>query len=154
MKKIWLPLCLLLPFSVQALVRAEEAPVQREQARPAHEISAPTVDIELLQAGDGPALEGGQVATFQYSCSLEDGTVVASNQGEKPLRHLYRADDQRVIPGWRQGVARMRQGEARRVRVPAELAYGATGAGEDVPPHTSLIFEIHLLKIEPAPGVA
>jgi FKBP-type peptidyl-prolyl cis-trans isomerase len=150
MKKVWLPLCLLLPFSAQALVQAQELPAQPQvEAR-----VTPEVDIEVLESGQGPALEVGAVASFAYTCSLEDGTVVATNQDAKPLRHLYRPDDARVIPGWRQGVAQMRQGEQRRVRVPASLAYGDTGAGEEVPPGTPLVFESRLLKVEPAPGVS
>jgi FKBP-type peptidyl-prolyl cis-trans isomerase FkpA len=59
----------------------------------------------------------------------------------------------RVIPGWNQGippngeVAGMRVGEQRRLLIPAELAYGARGAGRAIPPNANLIFDVELVEI-------
>ncbi len=53
----------------------------------------------------------------------------------------------RVIAGWDQGVAGMRVGGTRTLLIPAALGYGARGAGDDIPPNASLVFDIELLEV-------
>ena len=53
----------------------------------------------------------------------------------------------RVIAGWDQGVAGMRVGGTRTLLIPAALGYGARGAGDDIPPNVSLVFDIELLEV-------
>jgi len=60
---------------------------------------------------------------------------------------------QRVIDGWTEGVALMREGEMYEFAIPPALAYGARGAGEDVPPNQVLLFKVELLAIVATPAV-
>ncbi|KAL5273936.1 FKBP2 family protein [Megaselia abdita] len=52
-----------------------------------------------------------------------------------------------VIKGWDQGLLGMCEGEKRRLVIPSELAYGKSGSGQKIPPDSTLIFEVELIKI-------
>ena len=52
-----------------------------------------------------------------------------------------------VIKGWDEGVMNMKVGEKVRLYIPAELGYGARGAGAVIPPNADLIFDVELLAV-------
>ena len=116
------------------------------------------VRFGLGQPGAGPAIEAGQTAIMHYTGWLDAG---GWEKGEKfdssrdrgqpfPVQNVGAG---RVIKGWNQGIAPnggfagMRVGEQRRLMIPAELAYGARGAGRAIPPNANLIFDVELLEI-------
>lgn len=79
--------------------------------------------------------------------TLEDGTVFDSSiPREQPLTFTVGAGQ--VIKGWDQGLLGMCEGEKRRLVIPPELGYGSSGAGDKIPPDSTLIFETELIKIE------
>lgn len=78
---------------------------------------------------------------------MEDGTVFDSSiPREQPL--TFTVGTGQVIKGWDQGLLGMCAGEKRRLVIPPELGYGASGAGDKIPPDATLIFETELIKIE------
>lgn len=101
-----------------------------------------------LVDGTGEGLVKGQTATVEYT-----GWVVET--GERFDSSLARADAFRftlgrgqVILGWDKGLRGMKVGGTRVLKIPAYLAYGASGAGS-IPPHADLVFQVQLLEASP-----
>ena len=102
--------------------------------------------IEVTQIGDGDIAENGQRVTVHYEGRLTDETVFdASKPRGQPFNFTIGAGQ--VIQGWEQGVAGMKVGEKRRLTIPENFGYGAVGAGEVIPPHATLVFDIELLSV-------
>ena len=55
------------------------------------------------------------------------------------------------IPCWKEGLMKMKVGGKARIVCPANIAYGETGKAPSIPPKSTLIFDVDLLAIEPAP---
>ncbi len=79
-----------------------------------------------------------------YEGRLTDGTLFDSSV-RRGQPATFRLDQ--VIPGWREALQLMPEGARWKLYIPSELAYGAQGAGETIPPHSTLIFDVELLKI-------
>ena len=102
--------------------------------------------IEVMQEGDGDVAEHGQRVTVHYEGRLTDDTVFDTSRARgQPFGFTIGAGQ--VIQGWEQGVNGMKVGEMRRLTIPADLGYGATGAGDVIPPHATLVFDIELLTV-------
>jgi peptidylprolyl isomerase len=96
--------------------------------------------------GEGAMPEQGETVIVHYTGWLEDGTKFDSSldRGE-PFAFVL--GQGQVIPGWDEGLATMKVGGKRQLRIPAELGYGDTGSGA-IPPGATLIFDIELLSIQ------
>jgi FKBP-type peptidyl-prolyl cis-trans isomerase FkpA len=100
----------------------------------------------VLQTGDGPAATPGQHVTVHYTGWLTNGTKFdSSHDRHSPFSFDLGQGD--VIKGWDEGVAGMKVGEKRRLVIPANLGYGARGAGGVIPPNATLVFEVELLGV-------
>ena len=104
--------------------------------------------IEDLIVGDGGEAKDYNKVVVNYTGKLEDGSVFDSslNPGRSPFTFTLGAGS--VIKGWDQGLKNMKVGGKRKLTIPPDLAYGANGAGNAVPPNTTLIFEVELLEVE------
>ena len=102
--------------------------------------------VETLQEGKGDLATVNQQIYVHYEGKLTDGTVFdASRPRGQPFS--FTLGKGQVIKGWDLGVEGMAIGEIRRLTIPPELGYGATGAGGVIPPNATLIFEVELLAV-------
>lgn len=100
---------------------------------------------KVLKEGNGNAPAATDMVQVNYVGKLIDGTVFDESKG-KPAE--FRVDG--VIKGWTEILQLMKPGGKVKVVIPSDLAYGARYAGEKIPPFSTLVFEIELVKIMPA----
>lgn len=105
-----------------------------------------TVEFDDLETGSGKAAERGALITAHYQGWLADGTLFESSYDKgRPFQTVLSKN--KVIQGWFIGLQGMRVGGKRRLRVPAELAYGERAIGNKIPANSDLVFEIELLEV-------
>ena len=102
------------------------------------------IQYEVITAGEGAQPSATDTVTVHYQGSLIDGTVFDSSvQRGEPATFPVNG----VIPGWQEVLPMMKSGSKWRVFIPSELAYGERGAGNAIPPHSPLVFDIELISI-------
>lgn len=111
-------------------------------------IDSDPFEIKTLVEGKGEGAKAGQTVTVNYLGTLKsDGTKFDSSYDRKePFSFNLGAGE--VIPGWDQGVVGMKVGEKRKLTIPASLGYGSMGAGDSIPPNSTLIFEVEMVAIK------
>jgi len=104
-----------------------------------------------LRVGTGPGAVANNVLTLRYTAWFYDpsstdgkGALFESSAGGAPFQFVLGVGQ--VITGWERGLVGMQAGGLRRLVIPPSLAYGPT-RNRVVPPNTTLVFEIELLKI-------
>ncbi len=103
--------------------------------------------IEVLNEGEGEAIENGDNASVHYVGTLEDGTKFDSSI-DRGIPFDFNLGAGQVIKGWDLGVLGMKVGEKRKLIIPSNLAYGENGIPGAIPPNATLIFEVELLEIK------
>ncbi len=97
--------------------------------------------------GTGAEAVSGKRVTVNYLGTLANGAKFDSSY-DRGTPFTFTLGIGQVIKGWDMGVAGMKVGGKRTLTIPPELGYGARGAGADIPPNATLIFEVELLKVE------
>lgn len=113
--------------------------------RPEVDTTASGLQYEVIVKGEGPNPTATSEVTVHYTGKLLDGTVFDSSveRGEPISFNLGQ-----VIPGWTEGLQLMQPGAKYILYIPSDLAYGEKGAGADIPPYSTLIFEVELIAIK------
>jgi len=106
--------------------------------------------LHQAKAADAPTPKQGQMVSVHYTGWLADNGKPGKkfdssvDRGQKFSFHIGM---RRVIKGWDEGVMSMKVGEKRRLIIPPQLAYGASGIGGVIPPNATLIFEVELFEV-------
>ena len=102
------------------------------------------LQYEVLTEGTGKKPTAKDTVRCHYEGRLLDGTVFDSSyQRNQPADFGL----QQVIAGWTEGVQLMGEGAKYRFYIPYMLAYGEGGAGAQIPPFATLIFDVELIKV-------
>jgi FKBP-type peptidyl-prolyl cis-trans isomerase len=134
-----------------AMAKQAEESVAKEAAYLAENALKPGVvetesglQYEVLEAGTGRKPSYMDTVLVNYEGTFLDGTVFDSSfeRGEPEEIPLNM-----VIPGWSEGIQLMSEGSSYRFYIPSELAYGGDGAGQVIPPYTTLVFKVDLISI-------
>lgn len=122
-----------------------EAFLAENGAREGVVTTASGLQYEVITEGDGPKPLATDTVVTHYHGTLIDGTVFDSSV-ERGAPATFPLN--RVIPGWTEGLQLMPVGSKWRLFVPPGLAYGERGAGADIGPNATLVFEVELLEIQ------
>jgi FKBP-type peptidyl-prolyl cis-trans isomerase FklB len=107
------------------------------------------LQYKVLREGQGTTPKATDSVTTHYRGKLLDGTEFDSSYSRNEPA-TFRVNQ--VIPGWTEALQLMKEGDKWQLFIPANLAYGENGAGNDIPPNATLIFDIELLKVLPGRG--
>ncbi len=117
-----------------------------------------TLSVETLKEGDGPLVKVGDVVFVDYVGTLaSDGTEFDKSrpipwpvQGQMPEGSPFPVEEGATVPGFFQGLQKMKKGGKYKLYIPSELGYGdQQQEGSPIPPGADLIFEIEVLDIMP-----
>lgn len=114
----------------------------------ANEVTTPSgLKYTDLTEGTGREAKKGDAVEVHYTGWLQSkDQPFDSSVGGRPFSFPLGAG--KVIKGWDEGVAGLKVGGKRLLVIPPELGYGKRGAGADIPPDSTLYFEVELLKIK------
>lgn len=124
---------------------ATTATTPAEAAAP--EVVTGTLKITDVKKGTGAEAADGKKVTVHYTGTLENGTKFDSSR-DRGSPFPFVLGSGMVIAGWEQGVKGMKVGGIRKLVIPPNLAYGNRSVGGVIPPNSTLLFEIELLKVE------
>ncbi|MCB1104755.1 MAG: FKBP-type peptidyl-prolyl cis-trans isomerase [Opitutaceae bacterium] len=121
------------------LLGAEEAP--------AYTTTESGLQYAITAEGDGPTPQPGQVVIAHYTGKLADGTVFDSSR-ERGEPFAFTLGQRQVIKGWDEGFALLHVGDHATFIIPSNLAYGEKGAGDRIPPGSTLRFDVEFVDVK------
>lgn len=107
--------------------------------------------VEIQNPGEGIAIDSGKGITVDYKGMTLEGKIfdqsydAATGKSIKPFTFVV--GQRGPIQGWPDGLVYFKKGGKGRLFIPSYLAYGARGAGADIKPNTSLMFEISIVDV-------
>jgi FKBP-type peptidyl-prolyl cis-trans isomerase len=100
-----------------------------------------------IKVGTGQEAKSGDKVKVHYTGWFTSGKKFDSSVDARQP-YSFTLGQGNVIKGWDEGVAGMKIGGKRQLRIPPELAYGEKGYKDIIPPNATLIFDVQLLGVE------
>jgi FKBP-type peptidyl-prolyl cis-trans isomerase FklB len=107
--------------------------------------TASGLQYKVIRAGTGKSPTADNTVEVHYKGTLIDGTEFDSSYKRNQTATFPVSG---VIPGWTEGLQLMKEGGKYQLFVPSNLAYGERGAGRDIGPNATLIFEVELISVQ------
>ncbi|XP_046977569.1 FK506-binding protein 2 [Vanessa atalanta] len=114
------------------------------------EVTELKVDVVSVPEGCTVKSKHGDMLTMHYTGTLDDGHKFDSSY-DRDQPFTFQIGVGQVIKGWDQGLLDMCVGEKRKLTIPSSLGYGERGAGNVIPPHATLHFDVELINIGDSP---
>ena len=129
-----------------AAVKAEGEAFLAVNAKKEGVVTLPSgLQYKVLNAGTGATPKASDSVECHYEGRLIDGSVFDSSyqRGETATFGVTQ-----VIAGWVEALQLMKEGDKWQLYIPYNLAYGERGAGAQIPPYATLIFDVELVKVK------
>jgi FKBP-type peptidyl-prolyl cis-trans isomerase FklB len=118
--------------------------LEKNKQKPGVKVTSSGLQYYVIKEGTGPKPQPSDKVKVHYTGTLIDGKVFDSSvQRGEPVEFPLA----NVIPGWQEALLLMPVGSKYSIAIPSNLAYGDQGAGERIPPGSTLLFEVELLDI-------
>lgn len=114
-------------------------------------VDLPKVEVQIQEQGTGAVAEVGDQVSVHYTGWLWEngatGTEFDSSHG-RGVPYRFTLGARMVIPGWDQGLTGMKVGTKARLIIPPVMGYGKRGSGPNIPPNSTLCFDVELMEIQ------
>lgn len=119
--------------------------LEANKSKPGVKVTESGLQYKVITEGTGKQPTAEDTVEVHYKGTLIDGTEFDSSyQRGQPASFPVKG----VIAGWTEALQLMKEGGKMELTIPSDLAYGERGAGADIGPDSTLIFEVELLKVK------
>jgi peptidylprolyl isomerase len=123
---------------------------QTEDARMTRQKIDSGLEYEVLQEGTGKSPQKGDRISVHYTGWLDENGEKGKkfdSSVDRGQPFVFTVGVGQVIRGWDEGLLLMKEGEKRRLIIPADLAYGSRSVGAIIPANATLIFDVELIEV-------